>query len=105
VLLAMMLAVFLVVLMGACASAQAQAPPGDSSRVLVRFRPGGPPDHAVAWAGQGRRLRQLERLGVEVVEVSRGKSASALLRSLRGRADVEFAEIAWEFFKERLPAR
>jgi subtilisin family serine protease len=93
VLLAMMLAVFLVVLMGACASAQAQAPPGDSSRVLVRFRPGGPPDHAAAWKGQGRRLRQLERLGVEVVEVSRGKSAQALLRSLRGRADVEFAEI------------
>jgi subtilisin family serine protease len=93
VLLAMMLAVFLVVLMGACASAQAQAPPGDSSRVLVRFRPGGPPDRAVAWAGQGRRLRHLERLGVEVVEVSRGKSAAALLRSLRGRSDVEFAEL------------
>lgn len=88
VLLATVLAVVLVVLMGACSPADAQG----LGRVLVRFRADGPPDHAAAWKGQGRRLRQLERLGVDVVEVARGKSAAALVRSLRARGDVEFAE-------------
>src|SRR5690349_20088163 len=92
-------AVFLIALLFTASHSMAASVHGEPSfvpgRGLVGFRPGVPETRARGLMGtlRARRVREIPRIGVNVVELPAGVSEEATARALAQHSEVAFAEL------------